>query len=96
MLFLAALPRLPSGASLELTVPGYGRGFGTGGALWPAASVLCGYLTQQELSGLAVVEIGCGTGAVGIYAAALGAGGTIIGRCAARAINIAAARPDKR
>ena len=59
MLFLAALPRLPSGASLELTVPGYGRGFGTGGALWPAASVLCGYLTQQELSGLAVVERHC-------------------------------------
>ena len=87
---MASLPRLPCGASLDLTVPGFGRGFGTGGALWPAASVLCEYLSKQELSGLAVVELGSGTGAVGIYAAALGAGSVVLSDMSSSLRNCAA------
>ena len=70
-----SLPSLPSGKSLRLFVPGYGGGYGTGGNLWPAASALCTYLSrgQSSLEGLAVCELGSGTGAVGLYAAALGA-----------------------
>lgn len=87
---MASLPRLPCGASLDLTVPGFGRGFGTGGALWPAANVLCEYLSKQELSGLAVVELGSGTGAVGIYAAALGAGSVVLSDMSSSLRNCAA------
>eukprot|EP00966_Prymnesium_polylepis_P263508 6086929-Prymnesium_polylepis.1 len=69
------LPTLPSGQSLQLSVPGYGRGYGTGGSVWPAAAALCGYLRREQpsLNGLAVCELGSGIGAVGVYAAALGA-----------------------
>ena len=46
---------------------------GTGGLMWPAASVLCRWLSSQTLQGANVLELGCGTGAVGIYCAACGA-----------------------
>jgi 2-polyprenyl-3-methyl-5-hydroxy-6-metoxy-1,4-benzoquinol methylase len=46
----------------------------TGGWLWPAALVLCRWLaTADGIQGSRVLELGCGTGAVGLYAAALGA-----------------------
>lgn len=45
------------------------------GKLWPAASVLCEWLVLQheELSACSVLELGAGTGACGLFAAALGA-----------------------
>ena len=70
---LGALPPLPDGAHLALSAPGWGRGVGTGGRVWPASEVLC-HVLQTELSADAsVLELGCGVGAVGLYAAALGA-----------------------
>ncbi len=46
-----------------------------GGAVWPAADILCRWMAaqQQDISGSRVLELGSGTGACGIYAAALGA-----------------------
>jgi hypothetical protein len=69
------VPKLPDGRALRLTIPGYGHGVGTGGHVWPAASVLCRYLAsrQQEVEGARVCELGSGIGAVGLYVAALGA-----------------------
>ena len=52
---------------------------GVGGELWPAAAFLCRWLRDAaaaELSGSSVVELGAGTGACGVYAAALGASRT--------------------
>ena len=47
---------------------------GTGGVVWPAASVLCRWMAKQPgFRGSSVLEIGCGTGAVGLFAAGLGA-----------------------
>lgn len=48
---------------------------GTGGKLWPAAGVTCRWLSRHadDLSGASLLELGCGTGAVGIFAAASGA-----------------------
>ena len=74
---LSVLPRLPSGAALSLTTHRIiGRdSVGLGGQLWPSAAALCRWLRSQhaEVVGSSVLELGCGTGAVGIYAAALGA-----------------------
>ena len=71
------LPLLPSGQQLALETRGMVSSCGLGGKLWPAASVLCRHLRQHtdELLGgsSAVLELGCGLGAVGLYAAALGA-----------------------
>ena len=41
--------------------------------VWPAAAVLCGWLLGEDLRGCSVLELGAGTGACGLYAAALGA-----------------------
>ena len=48
---------------------------GTGGAVWPAASVTCRWLARHAdpLQGTSVLELGCGTGACGLFAAGLGA-----------------------
>ena len=68
------LPPLPGGAFLELEAPGWTRGVGTGGRVWPCAGALCRYLARTDaVRGRRVVELGCGTGAVGCFAAALGA-----------------------
>ncbi|CAM9317144.1 unnamed protein product [Choristocarpus tenellus] len=52
-------------------------GLGTGATVWPAAIVLVKYMERRYgskgLQGLRVVDLGSGTGAVGIAAAALGA-----------------------
>jgi hypothetical protein len=52
-------------------------GVGTGANCWPAANVLARYLLQRYgetgLSGLRAIDVGAGTGAVGICAALLGA-----------------------
>ena len=55
---LGALPPLPDGAHLALSAPGWGRGVGTGGRVWPASEVLC-HVLQTELSADAsVLELG--------------------------------------
>lgn len=55
---------LPSGAGAEL-----------GGAIWPAAALMCRWLAseRENIAGARVIELGSGTGACGLYAAALGA-----------------------
>ena len=49
----------------------------TGGWIWPAAVALCKWLkaaaARDELQNAKVLELGCGTGAAGLYAAAVGA-----------------------
>lgn len=75
MLFLAAvasavLPALPNGDRISLVEPGWSAGYGTGGRVWASAGALCRYLTRSDkCRGQRVVELGCGTGAVGIFVA---------------------------
>ena len=48
----------------------------TGARVWPCAAALCRWLAQHAdafKGGARVLELGSGTGAVGVYAAALGA-----------------------
>ena len=45
-----------------------------GGRLWPSAAALCRWMRgEASLRGARVLEIGCGTGACGLYAAHCGA-----------------------
>ena len=70
-------------ATLELEAPGWSGGYGTGGKVWSSSRELCDYLVDVaagledalplELRGARVVELGSGTGAVGLACAALGA-----------------------
>jgi predicted nicotinamide N-methyase len=48
---------------------------GIGGEIWPAAVAMCDFLANHTdaVRGARVLELGCGTGACGLYAAALGA-----------------------
>lgn len=52
-------------------------GLGTGATVWPAAHVLSKYLEKRfgpgGMLGLRCIDLGAGTGAVGIAAAVLGA-----------------------
>ncbi|KAL1521846.1 hypothetical protein AB1Y20_021497 [Prymnesium parvum] len=75
--WLGPLPRLPSGASLQITcAPALGS---TGGVLWPSAPALCERLLallddeHASPSDADAIELGAGTGCVGLFAAALGA-----------------------
>lgn len=68
---LTSLPPLPDGSCLKVQAPGLG--IGLGGKLWPSAGILCRWLRDENLGGRHVLELGCGCGAVGLYAAALGA-----------------------
>ena len=72
------LPALPNGVQLTLSAPGWGRGVGTGGAVWPAAGALCRCLRDERLDGLSVLELGTGTGAVGLFAAGCGARSVVL------------------
>jgi len=69
-----SLPPLPSGETLVVGL-GSLTDCSTGGWVWSAAAVLCEYLKEHEaeVQSSAVLELGCGTGACGMYAAALGA-----------------------
>ena len=69
-----ALPPLPDGRRLTIGL-GSLADCDTGGRVWAGASVLCGWLEANaaQVRGRSVCELGCGTGAVGLYAAALGA-----------------------
>lgn len=65
------LPPLPSGRRLEITTA---TAVGIGGRIWESASVLCNHLVASEdLEGKRVIELGSGTGAVGLFASGLGA-----------------------
>ena len=72
---VSALPPLPHGSRLALTTPGWGRGVGTGGAVWPASELLCRWMLDEGMAvqGASVLELGSGTGAVGLFAAGCGA-----------------------
>ena len=74
---IASLPLLPSGSRVTLetrAIVGSGT-VGLGGRVWPSAAALCRWLRRNEdcVVDKTVVELGCGTGAVGIFASALGA-----------------------
>lgn len=67
------LPALPGGQlALRET---FGGPEALGGAVWPAAEMLCRWLQRerQELQGARILELGSGTGACGLFAAANGA-----------------------
>jgi len=69
----SALPALPDGRRLSIEL-GSLADCDTGGRVWSSAAVLCGWLAEQpSLRGGSLLELGSGTGAVGIFAAALGA-----------------------
>jgi 16S rRNA G966 N2-methylase RsmD len=53
---------------------------GTGSMVWPAAEVLCGWMSKNAhvLRGSHVLELGCGTGACGLFAAGLGAASVLL------------------
>jgi predicted nicotinamide N-methyase len=63
------LPLLPNGAALKLT-----QADGVlGGRIWPAARALCEFLStrfREDASKFDCLELGAGTGGVGLYAAA--------------------------
>lgn len=69
------LPLLPNGAALKLA-----QAEGSlGGKIWPSAVALCQYLASNDSAVITppredtqCVELGSGTGSVGLYAAALG------------------------
>ena len=64
------VPELAGGGHLQLAVPGTR----VGDRVWPAAGSLCAYVERHAaVAGKNVLELGCGTGAVGIFAAASGA-----------------------
>jgi len=70
------LPSLPTGAALKLSQ----KENVLGGSIWPAASAMCHFLLDHHRHSLPmastgtskVIELGSGTGAVGIFAAGLG------------------------
>jgi predicted nicotinamide N-methyase len=66
------IPPLPSGERLQIELA---DGL-IGGAVWPSAVALCTFLSKQlpwlRRTKPTVAELGAGTGAVGIFAAALG------------------------
>ena len=76
--FFSNMPVLPNGNQVSLALGSLSE-CETGGRLWPSAVSLCRHMLQlEELQGCSVVELGCGTGAVGIFAAAMGAGKVVL------------------
>lgn len=69
-----ALPPLPDGRRLTIGL-GSLADCDSGGRVWSSAAVLCRWLASNKelVRGRSVLELGCGTGAVGLHAAALGA-----------------------
>ena len=60
--------------SVSIDAPGW-RGYGTGGRIWSSSKVLREFLKENGdvfVLDKNVVELGCGTGVVGIYAAKRG------------------------
>mmetsp|Transcript_3736 Transcript_3736/g.11585 ORF Transcript_3736/g.11585 Transcript_3736/m.11585 type:complete len:509 (+) Transcript_3736:463-1989(+) len=76
--YVLALDDREGAAPLRLaqTKRGELEGLGTGGTVWPAAHVLARFLAKEKRGyppGWSALEIGCGTAAAGLAAAALGA-----------------------
>ena len=69
-----ALPSLPSGRRLALAT-GTLSECETGGRLWSSAIALCEWMLRhpEDVTGKAILVLGCGIGAEGLFAAALGA-----------------------
>ena len=75
-------------SSIEIDSPGWSGGYGTGGKVWSSSRVLCDFLVDVaagvedcggfEFQGVRVVELGSGTGVVGIACAALGASTVVL------------------
>ena len=79
----ATLPSLPDGRNLEicLSAPAENaKDVCLGGMVWPAAPVLCRWLAANAdiIRGAAVLELGAGTGACGLFAAGVGASSAVI------------------
>ncbi|KAJ1461184.1 hypothetical protein M885DRAFT_507965 [Pelagophyceae sp. CCMP2097] len=72
----SALPLLPDGSALRIEASQKAPallGAGVGERLWPACNLLCKWLRRQDLQETTVLDLGCGTGAAGLFSAALGA-----------------------
>lgn len=79
-LLAALIPSLPNGEHLVLrTLPAGGES-STGFRVWHSAPVLCRWLRtiSLQIEGTAVIDLGCGTGACGLYCAALGAARVVL------------------
>lgn len=84
------LPAQPQSTERQIKPVGFGSltlklmvdaGPGCGGIAWPAGEVLSQYLVhrgQEYLHGRRVLELGSGTGLVGLVAAKLGASGVVM------------------
>lgn len=80
-MLMVSPPPLPDGSRLvlhELPPASSAVDVCLGGRVWEAVPVLCEWLCRSSLHGSSLIELGGGTGAVGIYAAALGAAKTVL------------------
>lgn len=71
------LPPLPSGERISLRTLGFDDA-GVGGRVWSSAPVLCEWLQERLRPGDACLELGSGTGAVGLFAAGCGASRVVV------------------
>ena len=71
-----------SSVGLDLEAPGWSGGYGTGGKVWSSSAVLTRWIEANAnslgLDGASVLELGSGTGAVGLAAAAMGAARVVL------------------
>ena len=77
------LPPLPSGSWLDIaTLPPASTSDEScmGGRVWKAAPALCAWMAgaSDQIAGCSILEVGAGTGACGLFAAALGAGRVVL------------------
>lgn len=84
-----SMPALPSGERLVIGCSA-NRIALVGGSVWPMAAALCQHLLRDRATifrspGVSTLELGSGTGAVGLFAAGLGAGCTLSEQRPARA-----------
>ena len=94
--FMTGVPPLPSGQQLSLALGSLGE-CDTGGRLWPSALVLLRWqlrVAQDEISGKRILDLGCGTGAVGMFAAALGAKKVTLSDCQEGVLRLAETNRD--
>ena len=65
---------------MHVVTPGWNGKLGTGGRVWPGAVAMCQLLCSMSssIAGSHILELGTGTGAVGLYAGALGASRVIL------------------